>query len=199
MNKNAFFYISVLIGIALVFGACHRVKPQSPSNRRQAKDSIDIAVLELNRQLAISADRQLTEMQKANPQDYALHEFGFWFRKRVATNADYYKTHDKVNVHVTVFTLDSVQVADLQEEVVVGGQNELRCLNLVLPMMGAGETIEVLAPWYQAYGPQGNDFAEPYENLRLIIQTDPQPEELTDPAAAAPVNCGSDEQASDNQ
>ena len=180
MRKRTLLYIAILFVVAAAFacfGACHRVKPQSPSNRRTEADSAQLAIIMLNRQLAVSADKQLISYVKAMADDdtlpYALHEFGFWFRFLSNDDQPRYQPQEHVTVHTLVYTFDGKQLADLVDDVVVCGQNEMRCLNWVLMLMGGNESIEVLAPWYLAYGQQGNDFAEPYQNLRFVITTKP--------------------------
>ena len=172
MQTHFLHIIVASVAMSLLICSCQRTKPQQPSNRTEQTDTVSMAMMRLNQQLATAADHTVTEYVKRSPEHYALHEFGFWYRLlRKNEQADNYILHEPIRLHIEVYSLDGDKLADIIEDTKVGASADMLCQREALRTMRRGEKIEIIAPWYTAYGARGNDAIEPYTNVRITIDT----------------------------
>lgn len=158
-----------LCAIVLVLSACNRTKPQSPSNKTQEDDSLKVALVLLNQQLANHTDNQLTQMVKESGQPFVLAPNHCWYIKTEHTDKPLVRKGETLSLQILTYTLDSVLLYDEEITVEVGKQQTIEAVDMVLPMLNHEESAMVLAPWYKAYGSSGNAVVEPYTDLLLYI------------------------------
>ncbi|MBQ7210113.1 MAG: hypothetical protein IJS05_04380 [Paludibacteraceae bacterium] len=168
------------IGFALVcvcvMVSCHRVKPQSPSQRTSdetttKEDSVQFATQQFNQRMAQAADDQLAAyVRNSNgDEEYALHDFGLWFSLVKETEGEPYERQQKAAVHVVVTTLDDKPLLDIIQTITVGKSEIARCVDFALFEMRRGEQARLLAPWYIAFGITGDLNVPPYENVKIDL------------------------------
>jgi len=58
---------------------------------------------------------------------------------------------------------------DITEETEVGKRVALYAIDYALPLMRVGETFRLLAPYYNAYGRDGNDNVPPLTNVTILL------------------------------
>ena len=69
--------------MAVLFAGCGHQAPQRPSQRKGQGPQVDsaaLALLQLNQQLAETADRELTALAQEQDSAFALYEAGTWMR-----------------------------------------------------------------------------------------------------------------------
>ena len=75
--------IVVFVLMAVLFAGCGHQAPQRPSQRKGQEPQVDsaaLALLQLNQQLAETADRELTALAQEQDSAFALYEAGTWMR-----------------------------------------------------------------------------------------------------------------------
>ena len=78
VKSHSVWLMALLVGL---FAACTHQAPQRPSQRKSEvpqPDSAQLALMELNQQLALAADRQLAQIVQAQETSYALYEDNVW-------------------------------------------------------------------------------------------------------------------------
>ena len=99
---------------------------------------------------------------------FAQQELGYWSRGMAAVDSTL-AADSCVTLHRTVYTLDSLLVEDVTEEVTIGQSNQIQAVADALAQMERGQTVTLLVPWYLAYGATGSDKIAPYTNLRIEL------------------------------
>lgn len=154
--------------------SCNKVKPQSPSNRSRqtTEDSLAVALIIANQRIAQVADKELTDyVLTANDPTYVLDSTGYWFKYILRNEEEPIDTDTKLNLHLTVYNLKDEMLFDEQEITTINRQELLPAVAQTLLTMRRGEQMELLIPWYGAYGTTGNEVVPPYTNLKVIIET----------------------------
>ncbi len=163
--------IYIFAACAMVLSSCNsKTKPQEPANTPEV-DTISQNLLYTNQLLVEQTNKELSLFIKQCGTQYALHNYGFWYRWLQQTDNTLLKTDDKVTIHYIVWLMDSTQCADIVKEVQVGKKEVPGAIDYALAMMHIGETMEIIAPWYCAYGQKGQDRVLPYTNVRFRIET----------------------------
>lgn len=156
---------------AVLCCSCHKTMPQSPSNKVEKTDTIGQALMELNFRLSEEADREITAYVKAASVAYAQHELGFWYRKLNQTEGRRYTHGNVVDLQLQFYTLDGKKLLDSEETICIGKRETAWCIDWALELTNEGEALEIISPWYAAFGPTGNDFVPAYTNVKIIVQT----------------------------
>ncbi len=159
----------VWIPVLAIVTGCHRTAPQSPAYRSGRKevrvDSTLMKAIETNQHLAEEADRALSFYAGSG---FAQQELGYWTKGMAAVERTL-PPDSTVRVRRTVFTLDSLLLEDVTEEVTVGKAHQIQAVADALPMLEHGQTVTLLVPWYLAYGTTGTTAVAPYTNLRIEL------------------------------
>lgn len=166
MMKPKLFYI-LLIGLALV--SCHKVKPQAPANQPQ-EDSLDMAASMVNFRLAEEANKQCTRFVQEADTAYVLSDFGYWYSfKHRGTGAEI-KEGDKVELFFATTTFDGALIEDSQVQLTVGRRESFFCFDDMLSAAHEGDQLRLIAPYYVAYGRDGNELVPPLTNVLIEIK-----------------------------
>ena len=165
MCRTHIFVIALLI----VTSACSRVQPQGAANKQEA-DSVAIALMQMNLQLAMDADKALTDFVKTSDLPYVLDLSNFWYYRQTVTEGREVKEGMRVEYSAEVRNLATgALIEEVTEEVTVGKRATLRAIDICLGMMREGETYLLLAPYYNAYGRDGNEWVEPLTNVTIKL------------------------------
>ena len=172
--------IGWLLALSVLCAGCAQPSPQRPSQRMNgtaqtgapAADSATLALLELNRQLASSADRQLAQWVNTQDLPYALYEAGTWMAVTdKGDEASATPAHgQECTVHMRVSDLDGHLLWDSETTSRIG-MNELPpAVDANIGSLHRGAKARLIAPWYSAFGLKGNGVVPPYENVIIDIE-----------------------------
>lgn len=169
-NKLGFILI-----IAALLSACGHQAPQRPSQRRgetPKADSASIALMELNYQLAVAADKQLAQLAQAQNEPYALYEAGTWMRiiDRGEDTEISPLFGESWTVHMRTYDLDGKLLLDSEGYYQLGKQELPLAVEMNIGELHSGGKARLLAPWYAAYGLQGTTHVPPYTNVIIEIE-----------------------------
>ncbi|MBO4621343.1 MAG: FKBP-type peptidyl-prolyl cis-trans isomerase [Paludibacteraceae bacterium] len=145
------------------------MKPQGAANRAEA-DSVQLSLMEMNLLMALETDRLLTDSVRASGEAYVLDPRNFWYLRTVTTEGDEVSNGMRVEYSATVRDLATGSlVEERTEEVEVGKGETLTAIDCCLSNMREGETCRLIAPYYDAYGRDGNAYAEPLTNVTIVL------------------------------
>ena len=166
--------IMIMAGVVLL-AACNQVAPQRPTQRSGSAPQIDsaqLAVLELNQQLALAADKQLTQFAQAQEETYALYESNTWIT--VLSRGDEESAcpaeNEEWTVHMRVYDLEKNLLVDSEAAYRIG-KNELPlAVEANISELHHGAEVRMIVPWYAAFGMQGTAQVPPYENVIIEME-----------------------------
>ena len=131
-----------------------------------------MALLELNQQLAASADKLLTQKVQTLSQSYALYDSSVWMyiidRGDEATATP--KEGEEWTVHMRVYNLDEQLLVDSEATYRIGKYELPQAVDGVMAELHHGAQARLYAPWYTAFGMQGTVQVPPYENVIIDIE-----------------------------
>lgn len=161
--------------VALLLVACGPQAPQRPSQRKgeaPKADSASLALLELNQQLALAADKQLTQFAQTREEPYALYEANTWMTilDPGDTTSPTPKTDEQWTVRMLTYTLDGQLLIDSEGTFRIGKQELPLAVDANIHELHRGAKARLIAPWYAAYGLQGTEYIPPYENVIIEIE-----------------------------
>lgn len=165
-----FRYLPICLIIIFSIVSCNRTRPQTPSNKHEAKDSETVSLLLLNQRMAEAADSELSDFVKASQLPFKPDESHLWLYCNDENRAEVLKTGDRIWVDWQTFSLDSIKIEDVSAEIEVG-KSPLRALDIALGNMSENEHCTIIAPWYMCYGSTGSNKAGAYKNIRIEITT----------------------------
>ena len=162
-------YIGLLLVAVLLLPCCGRVKPQGAANR-QEPDSTAMLLMQKHFLMALDADRLLVDSVRHASVPYVLDRNNFWYCRLTKTDGP--EVMKQMRVEYTAIVRDlatGALIEEITEEVEVGKRQTLRAIDICLPLMREGETFRILAPYYNAYGLDGNDHVPPQTNVSILL------------------------------
>jgi len=154
----------------MVCSACGRVRPQGAANKPQA-DSTAIALMEMNLKLAGAADQMLVDSVQASGLPYVLDLRNYWYYLTPVTDGDSVKEGMRVEYSAVIRDLRTgALIEDVTEEVEVGKGQALRAIDYTFPFMRERQQATILAPYYNAYGRDGNEQVAPLTNVKVTLK-----------------------------
>lgn len=138
-----------------------------------------VSLMEFNRDMATKADdavlAYVDSLQRATGETYALMSCGGWKRRRnveerqAALYADSPTYRERWEVRLKTFNLNGQLISDVQGTYLIKHYDLPIAIEEALEDMCAGETSDVVAPWYTAYGFRGKGPVGPYENVAFKV------------------------------
>ncbi len=171
--RNGAISLIVLVGLLLV--ACGKPAPQIPSQRKSSAPAVDsaaLALMELNQQLAMTADQQLAQFAQTQEEQYALYEANTWMyiSENGDTNSSSPAPEEEWTVHMRTYTLTGELLIDTEGSYRVGKCELPQAVDANMGELHHGAKARLLAPWYSAYGLHGTDAVLPYENVIIELE-----------------------------
>lgn len=166
--KRLHLYYCILAAALLLTGiACHRTRPQSPSNKTAATDSLRLQYVLMQQRLAEEADRTVLAYVRRQPEGaFSLGEFGYWQQRTLRTERPDIDCRQAVGVHYRCYDLsDQRLLLDTEERLIPDKTDCMLAIRCALKEMHYGEEAILVVPWYLAYGQQGTQGVGPYTNL----------------------------------
>jgi hypothetical protein len=165
---------SLVLVLLMVLSSCQKTPPQPVRILGEAEETVDstmVALVEFNKQMTTAADAQCAEYAKKEGLQYVLAKEGFWFCKTRTTEREFLTKGQVVNIRLQVYELNGQLIADVSETFEIGSASKPLPLAMdkALKMLRQGEQIQIIAPWYTAYGVEGIDEIKGYTNLKIVI------------------------------
>ena len=164
-----------MIGAAVFLVACGKQAPQRPSQRMGGTppvDSAQLAMMELNHQMAITADEQLQQYIQAQSETYALYFGNTWVH--IVDPGDEHSPQPAYDEEWLIH----LRVLDMKEQLLLDSEQTYRIGRCELPVAidknitewHRGTKVRMIAPWYSAYGSQGTADIPSYENVIIDLE-----------------------------
>lgn len=159
----------------MLIPGCTPQSPQRPSQRKATApqvDSTQLALLELNQQLAEAADKQLTLLAQKQDPPYALYEGNAWgiLLDPGDTDGPSPKPNEEWTIHMRVLSLDQTVLLDSEGTYRIGKYELPQAIDANITEWHHGTRVRMLVPWYTAFGMQGKDRIPAYENVIIEIE-----------------------------
>ena len=169
LNINMVLVSGCLLLMMLVTG-CNK-SPQPVRRLGDEKpDSLLMAQLYFNQRMISEADKQCLEYIKWDTlHSYVQDDFGFWYTILQRTAQEPLQKGQYADMHIQLYELNDSLVADIQESLQVGSGELPVAINRTLNNIRQGEQVQIITPWYAAYGVEGTSIIKPYSNLRIVV------------------------------
>lgn len=160
---------------SLLLVCCGHQAPQRPSQRKGESpkvDSAQLALMELNQQLAIAADQQLAKLAQEQDEPYALYESNVWmYIPNRGNEADGVPSPDEEwVVAMRIYTLGGQLLTDSESTYRLGHRELPQGVEENIYELYRGGEARMLVPWYAAYGITGTANIPPYENVIIELE-----------------------------
>ena len=167
--------IGIICVSAMLLVSCARQAPQRPSQRKgeaPAADSAALALMELNQQLAISADREVTRAAQLQGEPFAVYEAHTWMyiSDRGDTQSGTPKEGERWVIRMQVCNLEGLLLEDSEHSYLIRKRELPAAVEDNISELHHGAKARLIAPWYSAFGAQGTTHVPPYENVIIDIE-----------------------------
>lgn len=156
-------------GLLVLVGCTQQPQKVHRLNEKQEPDSALIAQLTFNTRMADAADKACKDWVQNESISYAMDDFGFWYAKTIKLDSDTPQKGDKILTHIQIRELNGELLADIKDYFSVGSGDLPIAINRSLKQMCQGEQMQIVAPWYTAYGAEGTSIIKPYSNLIITL------------------------------
>ena len=169
-----FSFIGIGLCLCLLSG-CASKGPQRPSHRSgetPKADSAQLALMELNQQMAKAADEQLTRLAQEQKETYALYEHNVWVHVLEAGDRDGNspRQDEEWDIRLRTYSLSGRLYRDEERKVRIGRYELPAAIEDNIAEWHHGTHVRLLVPWYAAYGIQGTAEIPPYENVIMDLE-----------------------------
>ena len=155
--------------IASLLVSCQKQPQKVRHLHDKAVDSTMLAQMQINIHLADAADKVCREFVQNNSVPYAMDDFGFWYAKTISTTSDSIQQGQEIPLHIQISEIGGTLISDIKHHYVMGSGELPTAITRSLRMMCIGEQMQIVAPWYTAYGVEGTSLIKPYSNLFITI------------------------------
>jgi FKBP-type peptidyl-prolyl cis-trans isomerase len=175
MNTNLLNRTMVRLGALLLLlsgllGCNKSPQPVKFLGEDKEPDSLMLAQMRFNQQMVNAASVQcLAYVQGDKEKQYVQDEAGFWYTKVMKTDLDSLRQGEQVDMHIQIYELNDSLVADVKESFQMGQASLPMAILRSLKMMKHGEQMQIVTPWYAAYGVEGTTLINPYSNLKIVV------------------------------
>lgn len=158
------FYLISIISIGLF--SCKKPSPQLPANKVVENDMSEIALLDINKNLALKEDSLLEILAIKTDKAFKKSEIGFWYRIDKKTSGKQLEIHDSCEISFKLKLADGNLVLEDNKIVTIGKKQVVRGLEEGLKLLRKGESATFIVPWYLGYGMNGlENLIPPYTSL----------------------------------
>ena len=172
LNINMVLVSGCLLLMMLVTG-CNK-SPQPVRRLGDEKpDSLLMAQLYFNQRMISEADKQCLEYIKWDTlHSYVQDDFGFWYTILQRTAQEPLQKGQYADMHIQLYELNDSLVADIQGSLQVGSGELPVAINRTLNNIRQGEQVQIITPWYAAYGVEGTSLIKPYSTLKIVVKVE---------------------------
>ena len=146
---------------------------------KQKADTTVLSLMEINQRMAEQADKELMalvdSLQKADGSEFAQLSTGGWKKRRdaqareTAQYADSPRPPEHWLVRIRAYSLQGVLLKDVEGVYTIKHFDMPIAVEEAIDEMCEGETATIYAPWYTAYGMEGDKTVKPYANVRFEV------------------------------
>ena len=169
-NIHKTLSLAALLSIILLVGCQKQPQRARHLGAEKEVDSITMAKLQFNQQMAQAADRLCLEIVNADTLQYTIDDFGFWYTKTIITDLDSIHKGDTVELHIQISEIGGKMISDIKNQFIVRSGDLPLAIVRSLKTMRRGEQMRIISPWYTAYGVEGPSIIKPYSNLLITLQ-----------------------------
>ncbi|MBO7458490.1 MAG: FKBP-type peptidyl-prolyl cis-trans isomerase [Paludibacteraceae bacterium] len=170
MRARIVIYVLTFIALA----GCGKIGPQLPHRIGESPeaDSAELALLELNQQMAIAAEKQLLQYVQAQDEPYAVYEVDTWMHiiDRGDENAPTPQPNEEWTIAMRTYNMDGQLLVDSEGTYRIRKQELPIAVDINIKELHRGGKARLVVPWYAAYGMKGTEDIPPYENLIIDIE-----------------------------
>lgn len=167
------FFLKGLGGLwmgCLLLAACSPApQPVRRLHEKAVPDSLLLVQMRFHYHMATAADSLCCVVVQRDSLRYAQDIYGFWYCKTRSAAADTLRSGDPVRLRLRLREFGGRMIADEEDLFAVDDGTLPTAVARSLRMMGYGEQMQVIAPWYTAYGVEGSSIVPPYTNLCITI------------------------------
>lgn len=149
---------------AVLLSGCTQRHPSS-TTQMSAEDSVIVQKLRLTGK----AQREVDMFVRTLPERWVMHENNYWYHMVETTDRSKPEFGSGCTLHLVVSDLRGKLLQDEIRTFTVGNSSQPLYLQSVLMDIHAGEKLEIIVPWYLAYGDEGNDWVPGRENVHVQI------------------------------
>ena len=168
MKQKIFFITSIIILLL----SCVKPQPQFPSNKGNIIDSTKMNLTKMNEVLAQKEDSLIQILIKKQSVPFTKQTNGLWYHKEIETNLDALKNDSAISFQYKCYTLTGELVKSGKSQIRFGKKETTVGLEEGLKLMKKGEKMQLIVPWYLAYGMKGEDNIPPYTSLIYEVSVD---------------------------
>lgn len=170
--KGGKFILCCLIVLA---AGCGHKAPQIPSQRKSRPPEADrtqMALMQLNMELAKAADEELATLVQMQEETYALYTGNAWATiiERGDIDRPMPIMGEECIVHMKIYNLAGQLLEDSEATYCVGKLELPAAIDANIREWHHGAQIKMFAPWYTAYGIKGTETIPPYENVMIELE-----------------------------
>lgn len=170
MFRNIHHTLYFIILLTTIFlGGCQKQPQKVRHLHEKTVDSTLLAQMQINSHLADAADKICREFVQNDSVTYAMDDFGFWYAKTISCISDSIQQGQEIPLHIQISEIGGTLISDIKHHYVMGSGELPTAITRSLRMMCIGEQMQIVAPWYTAYGVEGTSLIKPYSNLFIII------------------------------
>lgn len=154
--------------MTIALSGCHRVKPQAPANRTNEDTTSQIASY-INSRMVEEANKECALYVGRQSETYTLSDFCFWYCRNTRSGLPNLQKDDHVELFWETYRLDGSLIESAQRQTQVGQRDTFFAIDLLLEELSPGDEVTIVAPYYTAYGRDGNELVPPYTNCIIHI------------------------------
>jgi len=164
-------YLFITLIISILYVSCSRPKPQLPSNKNDASDSVSLALTQIHNSLIEKEDSILAIYVAQKYPTFTKTATGFWYYSNCNTDKKTtLKTNDKCSFSIKIFNLDGVLLLNENQTIHIGQKETLVGIEEILKLTTKGCNSKAVIPWYLAYGNKGKQpEIPPYTSIYVEI------------------------------
>lgn len=176
-KKNWLILQRILVILVVMVLGLHGCKP-NPKTTKHVSNSVEVdsamvAQIRFNMHMAEIADQACIAAVKKEPRDYVMDEVGFWYAKTISKGGNnLLQQGQEIILHIQIYQTDGAPLLDKKFNTTVGTDELPLAISRSLNRMRMGEQMQVITPWYAAYGIEGTNIIKPYNNLQITITTE---------------------------
>lgn len=165
MNSiRVLFYFIFIISVGLF--SCKKPSPQLPANKVIENDVNGIALLDINKNLALKEDSLMEILAIKTDKAFKKSDIGFWYKIDKKTSGKQLEINDTCEISFKLKLADGNLVLEDNKVIKIGKKQVVRGLEEGLKLLRKGESATFIIPWYLGYGMNGlENLVPPYTSL----------------------------------
>ncbi len=163
-------YLFIILTVSVLFVTCSKPKPQLPSNKNIASDSVSLALTQIHSSLIEKEDSILGIYVAKKYPTLTKTASGFWYHSNCHSNEKKLELHDKCNFNLKIFNLDGNLLLNENNTIHIGQKETPAGIEEILKLIEKGCNAKAVIPWYLAYGNKGKQpEIPPYTSIYVEI------------------------------